>query len=92
MLSLEFSFPIYLKIEIHLYVTSKETCPSNIREPRNKFFKICDCSSLTKRGIYTKSWPPAMPRTLLKVFGGWWVVGGGLESEFSVHLWSKALA
>ena len=37
-----------------------------------------------------------MPRTLLKVFGGWWVVvvGGGwwFESEFSVHLWSKALA
>ena len=46
-----------------------------------------------------------MPRTLLKVFGGggwWWcwvmvVVGGGgggggLESDFSVHLWSKALA
>ena len=25
-----------------------------------------------------------MPRTLLKVFGGWWVVV--LESEFSVHL------
>ena len=35
-----------------------------------------------------------MPRTLVKVFGGWWkvVVGGGLESEFSVHLWFKALA
>ena len=38
-------------------------------------------------------WPPAMPRTVLKVFGGGWVGGGGgLESEFSVHLWSKALA
>ena len=34
-----------------------------------------------------------MPRTLLKVFGGGWAVGrgGGLESEFSVNLWSKAL-
>ena len=39
------------------------------------------------RGLHTKSWPPAMPRTLLKVF-----VGGGIESEVSVHLWSKALA
>ena len=34
-----------------------------------------------------------MPRTLLKDFGGEWVGGGGgLESQFSVHLWSKALA
>ena len=33
-------------------------------------------------------WTPAMPRTLLKVFGG----GGGLESESSVHLWSEASA
>ena len=42
---------------------------------------------------HTKSWPPVMPRALLKVFGGGWVGGvGGLESEFSVHLWSKALA
>ena len=32
-----------------------------------------------------------MPRTLLKVFGGWWVVVV-LDSEFSVHLWSEALA
>ena len=30
-----------------------------------------------------------MPRTLQKVFGDGWV--GGLESEFSVHLWSEAL-
>ena len=33
-----------------------------------------------------------MPRTLLKVFGGGWVGRGGLDSEFSVHLWSKASA
>ena len=32
-----------------------------------------------------------MPRTLLKVFGGGWV-GGGLESEFNVQLWSEASA
>ena len=25
-----------------------------------------------KRGLHTKSWPPAIPRTLLKVFGGWY--------------------
>ena len=42
-----------------------------------------DSSSLTLKR------PPAMPRTLLKVFGGWWVV---VESDFSVHLLSKALA
>ena len=34
-----------------------------------------------------------MPRTLLKVFGGWWwVVVVVVESEFSVHLWSEASA
>ena len=36
-----------------------------------------------------------MPRTLQKVFGRWWWVGGGwvvvVYSEFSVLLWSKAL-
>ena len=54
--------------------------------------KTLDCSSLTLRGLHTKSWPPAMPRTLLKVFGGGrWVVVV-VESDFSVHLWSKALA
>ena len=31
-----------------------------------------------------------MPRTLLKVFGGWVVVV--VKSEFSVHLWSEASA
>ena len=29
-----------------------------------------------------------MPKTILKVFGGGWLV----ESEFSVHLWSEASA
>ena len=36
-----------------------------------------------------------MPRTLLKVFGGWWWwwwVVVVLESEFSVHLWSEVSA
>ena len=36
--------------------------------------------------------PPAMPRTLLKVFGGGGGGGWVVESDFSVHLWSKALA
>ena len=31
-----------------------------------------DHSSLT-RGLYTKSWHPVMPRTILNFFcGGWW--------------------
>ena len=32
---------------------------------------------LPQRGLHTKSWPPAMPRTLLKVFGGGGGGGGG---------------
>ena len=32
---------------------------------------------------YTESWSSAVPRTVLKVFGGGW-----LEYGFSVHLWS----
>ena len=39
MLSLEFSFPIHLKIEIHMFVTSTEPFLSDIRERRNKFSK-----------------------------------------------------
>ena len=38
MLSLEFSFPIHLKIEIHVFVPSTEPFLSDIRELRNKFF------------------------------------------------------
>ena len=38
--------------------------------------------------LHTESWPLAMPRTVLKVFGGgWW-----FEDDFSVHFWSKASA
>ena len=58
--------------------------------------KTLDCSSLTlKRPTYQilascYAWNPS------KSFRWWWVVvvvgGGGLESDFSVHLWSKALA
>ena len=32
------------------------------------------------RGLHTKSWPHAMPRNLLKVFGGGWWVGGSRVS------------
>ena len=39
MLSLEFSFPIHLKIEIHTFVTSTEPFMSDVREQRNKLFK-----------------------------------------------------
>ena len=38
MWSLEFSFPIHLKIEIHVFVPSTEPFLSDIRERRNKFF------------------------------------------------------
>ena len=40
--------------------------------------------------LHTKSWPPTMPRTLQKVSGRWWVVGG-TYTKFSVLLWAKAL-
>ena len=39
MLSLESSFLIHLKIEIHVLVSSTETFLSNIRVPRHKLFK-----------------------------------------------------
>ena len=36
---------------------------------------------------HTKFQLPTMPRSGLKVPGGWWVVvGGGVESKFSVQL------
>ena len=38
------------------------------------------------RGLHTKSWPPDMPRTLPKVLVVVVVEGGGLGSEFSVHV------
>ena len=39
MLSLEFSFQIQLKIEIHMFEPSTEPFLSGVREPRNKCFK-----------------------------------------------------
>ena len=38
MWSFKFSFPIHLKIEIHVFVPSTEPVLSDIRELRNKFF------------------------------------------------------
>ena len=39
MLNLGFSFSLHLKIEIHMFVPSTQAFLSDIREPRNKFFK-----------------------------------------------------
>ena len=39
MMILEFSFPVHLKIEIHMFVPSTEQFLSDIRKPRNNFFK-----------------------------------------------------
>ena len=43
MMSLEFSFPIHLKIDIHMFVPSTEPFLSNIRDPRYKFVKHPIC-------------------------------------------------
>ena len=39
MLNLGFSFSIYLKIEIHMFVLSTQAFLSDIRELTNRFFK-----------------------------------------------------
>ena len=59
MWSLEFSFPIHLKIEIHVFVTSTEPFLSDFRERRKWFFKypiwhilLASCESSSSRVIH----------------------------------------
>ena len=46
-----------------------------------------------KKGVPRDPGPKDPPSTMigLKVFGGWVVVVGGLESDFSVLVWSKTI-
>ena len=77
-------------LECKKYLESKKILFRKIFDPKNfgsnnfgslKFFsrgsKLWHRVAWTIWSLHTKSWPPTIPGTLGKVFGGWWVVVGG---------------